>query len=151
MISSKRSANELPSSVQTALWEGGVIAASPTNEKTEVRAREGNFPNCTAKPRQGSKLWVPCTWFPEPRTYLRWNSLRQLTRGFWHWLKAYIIQHPCAYANSKENFHMVQEQSSQKNHGGLRKRVLPDKHKWNTIPHGCRVQGVFLYAILGLA
>lgn len=62
-----------------------------------------------------------------------------------------VTQPLCAFTNSKENFHMAHGQSFQKNHGGLRKRVLPNKHDWNMIPQGCRAQGVFLYAILGLA
>lgn len=78
-----------------------------------------------------------------------WNGGRNSTSG--DRLNAYVIQRPCAYTNSKENFHMAHGQSFQKNHGGFRKSVLPNKHEWNTIPHGCRAQGVFLYAILGLA
>lgn len=151
MISSKRSANELPSSVQTALWEGGSHSCLTDKWEDWGPSKGGEFPQLHSKATAGLKALSSLHLIPWAAYLLEMKLPHKLTRGFWHRLKAYIIQHPFAYTNSKENFHMAQGQSSQKNHGSLRKSVLPDKHKWNTIPHGCRAQGVFLYAILGLA
>lgn len=63
----------------------------------------------------------------------------------------HMLYNICVHVQAqKKIFTWLMDKGFKKNHGSLRKSILPDKHEWNTIPHGCRAQGVFLYTILGL-